>query len=77
MRRVARTISDEAAVAAPVRDRTVHCSIGVNAPGVNADELVAGFGLAGSARGLVGTTAARSAAQLRETGCGEERQRKR
>jgi len=29
-------------VAAPARDRTVHCSIGVNAPGVNADEQVAG-----------------------------------
>jgi hypothetical protein len=62
-----------AAVVAPVRDRTVHCSIGVNAPGVNADEQVAGFGLAGSAQGLVGTTAAGSAAQLREAGCGGER----
>ena len=30
------------AVAAPARDRTVHCSMGVNAPGVNADEQVAG-----------------------------------
>jgi hypothetical protein len=31
-------------VAAPARDRTriEHCSIGLNAPGVNADEQVAG-----------------------------------
>jgi hypothetical protein len=31
-----------AAVAAPARDRIVHCSIGLNAPGLNADEQVAG-----------------------------------
>src|SRR5262249_18835694 len=35
--------------------------------------LVECRGLAGSARGLVSTTAARSAAQLREAGCGGER----
>jgi hypothetical protein len=36
--------SHVAAVAAPARDRTVQCSIGLNAPGVNADEQVAGHG---------------------------------